>query len=62
MEGGNVPELEKLISLLGQYEATGRDPTADGIPPDLQVIILDSTTIPPLHSPSGSSASMARRV
>ena len=62
MEGGNVPELEKLISLLGQYEATGRDPTADGIPPDLQVAVLHSSTIPHLHSPSSSSALMASRI
>lgn len=37
MEAGKPPELEQLMSLLGEYGATGRDPTADGIPADLQV-------------------------
>lgn len=35
MEAGKPPDL---MSLLGEYEATGRDPTADGIPTELQVI------------------------
>ena len=37
MQAGQPQDLEQLMSLLGEYEATGRDPSADGIPTDLQV-------------------------
>lgn len=45
MQAGKAPELEQLMSLLGEYEATGRDPAADGIPAELQV--CPTLAVPP---------------
>ena len=37
MQAGEPPGIEQIVSLLSEYEATGRNPADDGISTDMQV-------------------------
>ena len=50
MQAGKMQDTEQLMSLLREYEASGRDPAADGIPQELQVSI--ASAVVPTHAPA----------